>query len=33
VALDVAAARSGTARVGAAKAGSDEDVEDAARGD
>ena len=33
VALDVVAARAGTAKAPAAKAGSDEDVEDAARGD
>ncbi|MEO7722247.1 MAG: DUF4229 domain-containing protein [Pseudolysinimonas sp.] len=33
VALDVAAARAGTARAEASKAGSDEDVEDAVRGD
>ena len=31
VALDVVAARAGTAKTAAAKAGSDEDVEDAAR--
>ena len=33
VALDVVAARAGTAKAPAAKAGSDEDVEDTARGD
>lgn len=33
VALDVAAARAGTAQSAGAKAGSDEDVEDAVRGD
>jgi hypothetical protein len=32
VALDVVAARAGTTKVGAVKAGSDEDVEDAADG-
>jgi Na+/melibiose symporter-like transporter len=33
VALDVAAARTGTAKPAAARSGSDEDAEDAARGD
>lgn len=33
VALDVAAARAGTARGSVSKAGSDEDIEDTARGD
>ncbi len=33
VALDVASARAGTSKPAATKAGSDEDVEDAARGD
>ena len=33
VALDVVAARAGTTKIPAAKAGSDEDVEDTARGD